>query len=306
MKTNNPKRQHYYPVMLLKNFSNERGRIWVGDGTNVYVSKPEDVFVQGHLYTKLDFSNAQGNVDCGAFIESVPKSYEFEERLGEIEDAAAPAIRQIIELARLGDPPRLTTEMLDACKHFIIAMARRTPESQARLASSLDVDAFYEAAKLAADQDNFPLPDKESLYRNPDMVQLKYGMMKNTNARFAAGAHPLLEIDTQDFLEETGLCIAVIRIPGRSFIAGSHGLTIIDDSIKGKFLPALSWLPVAPDIAIGITNQPSKLPLFVLDGLLAHDPLIAAINLSTTTGSSRIAGSSEKLVRSLMHAQLTH
>ena len=234
----------------------------------------------------------------------MPKSYEFEERLGEIEDAAAPAIRQIIEQARLGNPPRLTTEMLDTCKRFIIAMARRTPESQARLASSLDVDAFHEAAKLAADQDNFSLPDKESLYRNPNIVRLKRGLMKNTYARFAAGAHPLLEIDTQDFLQKTGLCITVIRIPKRSFIAGSYGLTIINDSIKGNF-PALSWLPVAPDIAIGVTDQPSKSPLFVLDGLLAHDPLIAAINLSTAAGSSRIAGSSEKLVRSLMHAQPT-
>lgn len=290
--------------MLLKNFSDEQGRIWVGDGTKVYASNPKDVFVQGHLYTKLDFSNAQVSVDSGAFLESVPKSYEFEERLGEIEDAAAPAIRQFVEQSRLGHPPQLTPEMLEACKRFIIAMARRTPESQARLASSLDIDAFYEAAKLAADQDNFPLPDKESLYRNPDIVQIKHGTMQNTYARFAAGAHPLLEVDTEEFLEETGLCIAVIRIPQRSFIAGSHGLTIIDDSIKGNF-PALSWLPVAPDIAIGVTNRPSQLPLFVLDRLLAHDPLIAAINLSTAATSSRIAGSSERLVR-LLNAIVTH
>ena len=299
LKTNNPKRQHYYPVMLLKNFSDEHGRIWVCDGTKVYASNPKDVFVQGHLYTKLDFSKAQGNVGSGAFLESVPKSYEFEERLGEIEDAAAPAIRHIIEQARLGNPPQLAAERLDACKRFIIAMARRTPESQARFASSLDIDAFYEAAKLAADQDNFHLPEKDSLYRNPDIVQIKHGTMQNTYARFAAGAHPLLEVDTEEFLEETGLCIAVIRRHGRSFIAGSHGLTIIGDSIKGNF-PALSWLPVAPDIAIGVTNLPSQLPLIVLSDLLAHDPLIAAINLSTAAGSSRIAGSSEKLVRSLM------
>ena len=225
--------------MLLKNFLDERGRIWVSDGKKVYASKPKDVFVEGHLYTKSDFSNFQGNIDSKTFLESAPKSYEFEERLGEIEDAAAPAIRHIIEQARLGNPPRLTGEMLTTCKRFIIAMARRTPESQARLASSLDIDAFYEAAKLAADQDNFPLPDKESLYRNPDLVQLRHGVMKNTNARFAAGAHPLLEIDTQNFLEETGLCLAIIRTKKRSFIAGSHGLTIIDDSINGNF-PALS------------------------------------------------------------------
>ena len=305
MKTNNPKRQHYYPVMLLKNFSNERGRIWVSDGTNVYASNPRDIFVQRHLYTKYDFSNAQISVDSGAFLESIPKSYEFEERLGEIEGAAAPAIRQIIEQGRLGNPPRLTAEMLDACKRFIIAMARRTPESQARLASSLDIDAFYEGARLAADQDNFPLPDKESLYRNPGIAQLKHGTMQNTYARFAAGAHPLLEVDTQDFLENIDLCIAVIRIPKRSFIAGSYGLTIIDDRIKGNF-PALSWLPVAPDIAIGVTNHPSELPLIILNRLLAHDPLIAAINLSTAAGSSRIVGSSEKLVRALTRDQPIH
>jgi hypothetical protein len=46
-----------------------------------------------------------------------------------------------------------------------------------------------------------------------------------------------------DFLQETGLCIAVIHTPKRSFIAGSRGLTIIDDSINGNF-PALSCFPL--------------------------------------------------------------
>ena len=56
MEHSEPKRQHYIPEMLLRNFCNPYGRVWVADGAKVYETHPRNVFVESHLYTRSDFS----------------------------------------------------------------------------------------------------------------------------------------------------------------------------------------------------------------------------------------------------------
>ena len=67
MGANRPKRNHYVPQMLLKNFCDDRDLLWVGDkirGT-CYQANPTNVFVRGKLYVKQDYSQAN-------------ESYEYE------------------------------------------------------------------------------------------------------------------------------------------------------------------------------------------------------------------------------------
>ena len=272
----------------------------MNDGSKVYGTNPVNAFVIGNLYTKSDFTNAQRGADAEAFFDSVEKSYEYDERLGLIESKATPSIRQVIEVARKGRCPRLSLENRNDLKRFIVAMACRTPESQARYVESIGVeDAFYVAAKRIADQDGYPLPDRDVLYENPNVLKLKDMMMHNSNARFAAGDHPHLVQESQRFLSMTGLCVAVIRIPDRGFVIGSHGLTMINRSYS-KSLGAMSWLPIAPDVAVGVTTFPDKEFLVTLDSTNNGDKLISAMNMATVARSKRIAGASEELVRSLM------
>ena len=298
-RTNAPVGQHYNPVMLLRNFCDSDGLIWVSDGNKVYRTNPTNVFKIRHLYTRLDFTNASRGVGHQAFIDSVEKSYEHEDQLSELEARAAPAVRQIAERARNGNPPQLSVKLRNSLKRFIIAMARRTPESQARVAVSNDLDdVFYETSQRVAELNGQSLPPKEKLYQDPRFRELEEMVMANTNARFAAGAHPILERETQKFIRETGLSVAVIRTPPPSFIVGSHGLTIIDDPLEGGF-PAGSWLPVAHDVAVGVTAFPDRDVLMVLDDTSNGDLIISGFNRATASRSRIIAGQSETLVRSL-------
>ena len=301
MGINTPKRHHYNPELLLNNFCDADGYIWVSRDNRIFRTTPKNVFVEGNLYTKSEFPAAQKNGSAReSFFESIQKSYEYEECLSKIESDAAPAIRQIIEQARRGKSPQLSTELEEAWKRFAIAMARRTPESQARVSvSGADDDVFYQASKAVADLRGFPLPSKEDLYQDPQVVRLKKMVMSNVNAGLAAGDDPHIEIETQRFIAETGLCVAIIRIPGRSFIIGSHGLTLIGRHLWGR-LEAASWLPIASDVSVGITAFPNSERIILLDRRRGGDQKINLINRATATRSKTIAGPGESLVRSLM------
>ena len=257
------------------------------------------MFRQGHLYTRSIFGDSSRYVDHEDFLKSIEKSYEYEECLSEIESRADPAVQQIVDQARHGKCPQLSIELRDAWKRFLIAMARRTPESQDRVAG-LDgqVDAFYEASKHVATLEGYPLPDRKTLYQDDRILELKKRVMKNVNAKFAAGDDPHIENETQKFSRDTGLSFVVTRIPKKSFVIGSHGLTIVDHKLAGN-LTAGSWLPIAPDIAVGVTAFPDRELLSFLDSSNDGEQLIYTINRATSAMSKIIVGQSEALVRSL-------
>ena len=136
MQGNDPKKHHYIPVVLLKNFRDANGFIWMTYGDKPFRMKPESAFYRKHLYTKSEFDKVQNGTGVPAFFETVSRSYEYEHRLSEIESDAAPAIRETIEQARRGNFLRLSEDLEDPLKRFIFAIARRTPESQNRVAAS--------------------------------------------------------------------------------------------------------------------------------------------------------------------------
>ena len=297
---NAPVRQHYNPVMLLRNFCDSDGLIWVSDGIKVYPTNPKNAFVERHLYTRWDFTNAKTGAGHQAFLDSIEKSYEHEEQLSKLEAQADRAVRHIIGRARKGKPPQLSVKDSNSFKRFLIAMARRTPESQTRVTAAKDpFDVFYEASNQVAQMNDYPLPPKEALRLDPEVHELKDMVISNTNARFAAGDHPVLEADTRRFVRETGLCFAAIHMPGHSFIIGSHGLAIIDDHVEGN-IPRGSWLPIAHDVAVGVTAFPDRDILMVLDNSNNGQQFISAVNMATAVRSRVIAGQSESLVRSMI------
>ena len=299
MARNTPKRGHYIPQMLLKNFCDESGRIWVSDGGKIYSANPKNVFVEGHLYTRSVFRESSKETHHEDFLKSIKKSYEYEERLSEIESKAAPAVKQIVEQVRLGKCPQLPIELRDAWKRFLIAIARRTPESQDRVASLTGHDdAFYEASKRIADSEAYPLPDRKTLYRDDRVVGLKNMVMTNVNAKFAAGDDPHVENETLKFARDTGLSFVIIRIPKKSFVIGSHGLTMVDRKLAGNFT-AISWLPITHDIAVGITVFPDRELLSFLDSNNGGERVISMMNRATASMSKTIVGQSKKLVSSL-------
>ena len=299
MGRNTPKRNHYIPQMLLRNFCDESDRVWVDDGKKMYSTNPRNVFVQGHLYTRSIFENSPKDTDHEDFLASIEKSYEYEERLSEIESRATPAVQEIVDHVRQGKCPQLSIELSDAWKRFFVAIARRTPESQTRVAALTGhVDAFYEASKHVANLDAYPLPDSATLYQDDRVLGLKNIVMTNVNAKFAAGNDSHIENETRKFSQKSGLSFVVIRILEKSFVIGSHGLTMVDRKLAGN-LTAISWLPIAHDIAVGATAFPDRELLSFLDGNNGGERVISVMNRTTASMSKIIVGQSEDLVRSL-------
>ena len=99
MNSNDPKRHHYIPKMLLNNFLDDKDRIWIYDknGGKLYQGTPINTFVQRNLYRTLSFDHEN-------------YSYEAEEELSRIESHAAPVIRRIIKCARNNEYPKLSPE----------------------------------------------------------------------------------------------------------------------------------------------------------------------------------------------------
>ena len=299
MARKDPRRNHFNPEMILKNFINAKGQVWVNDGTRVYLTHIKNVSVERDLYAKWDWSSIPQDADYEGFLASVRRTYEYEDQLANIESEADTVIAAVIEQARCRNSLVLDPEQRDILKGFVFASSRRTPEAQNRASMfSGDTDPFYEAVKEIARLDNYPMPDKDMFYEDPRVRQIRDMVLSNTKARFAAGDNSDLEDEAMKFAQETGVAVAVIRDQCNEFVLGSHGLTLLGPS-QTPYLPAISWLPVAPDIAIGITAWPNR---DVLTEVSAHNggtEIVSLMNRSTADLSERIIGASEALVRSL-------
>ena len=292
MSSNEPKKQHYIPQLLLRNFCDCEGCFWVGDRETDEIRRtiPRRNFVIKDLYTRNNL-----DADTGDLIR---KDYKYEEAFRELESAVAPVIQEIIRKARSRKYPKLSKENSDLFKRFILSMARRTPESQQRLMASKNFeDMYYLVAKEQAEQLGHPLPDKDSLFQDLQIVRLMQKTEHNVDARFAAGDESRLVQEEEKFCRETGLWIGVIGmigIPKRSFVIDSHGITIfrLENNKQG-------CLPIAHDVVVMASPHPGRESLRTLGR--ERDWLIRKINMTTTSQSQWIAGRSEQLIRSLTH-----
>ena len=70
-------RHHYIPKMLLKNFCDDDGRLWMGErtGGRIFSSTPKNVFVIRDLNTSYDFPPAPISGKEEEFLDSI--EHEF-------------------------------------------------------------------------------------------------------------------------------------------------------------------------------------------------------------------------------------
>ena len=282
MGSNRPKRNHYIPELLLHNFCDDDGFLWAGDksGRQAFHPPPSKLFVETHLYATIGYDKSV-------------KTFENENALSKIESDAEHAISAIIEKARRGCFPELSEGDNDRFKRFIVAQARRTPESQAGIGIRKAVDdVFPEAVSMIKEKLGCTLVD-DDWYEESSLLELKQRYSSNLPGNYAAGTHPLLEQATRQFCRDAGWLVAAIEMPKRSFVIGSHGFAVVEQA--GQIA---TWLPIAHDVAIMLTGFPDKELILPLDR--NQDSLIKRINQSTVTSSRFIAGRSKSLIESLM------
>ena len=291
MSNNETKRQHYIPRMLLKRFCDADGFIYVGDRNTRYVVRQNlsNAFVKNHQYTRYSY-------------EDDSRSMEYESRLGEIESAAAPVVENVVSSLSANKLPDLTDVARLALKRFVFSLARRTRESQSRVAAmNDDEEAFYQAACRLAEEQNHPqLPSREVLLFDELMPMLAEKVMHNVHAGFAAGDDTAIAAKEPEFCKETGFHFGTLRDSGSELVIGSHGITLHDaEAQDDKSL----WfdgtvVPIAPHMLVNITGFPEKDYLSVLGA--GTDAVVHSINQATVRLSRWIGGRSEAVIRSLL------
>ncbi len=289
MGANRPKRQHYVPRFLIKNFLTQDGHIWVGDREegSVFCTGPDRVFVDSEQYTTY-----------GLGPDAEEKDYDYEEAISRLESEAAPVVAEIVNRARSRRPPRLSARQICTFQRFVFLQSRRTGESRRRVSSRRDPDeVFFEAAASVFVGHGHDPPPKDVLLAEPGVREFAKRILHNVDAQFSAGDHPGLAEEEAKFCQKTGLCVAAIDLQRRSFILGSHGLTIRETTLGSKWLRG-SLLPVAHDVIVQVSPFAGQVSFLCLDE--GSDCLIRDINRTTALQSRWIAGKSERLIRSLV------
>ena len=292
MGSNIPRRHHYIPRMLLNNFCDDDGQLWVGDNFRkiIYKSHVNKVFVERNFYATFDFVNKQ-------------YSYEYERVLGGVEKMAKTAVQKIINQARCGKCPGLSQNQEICLKRFLLSIYRRTPESQALLSSEWDsLNIYYEIAKIVAKYANIISPEK-SQYERDEQIKNKISILdSNSCTRFAAGDFPA-ECEIEEwFFQKTGLFIIVIQIPKRKFLIGSQGVTDVKPCHESDLAQGI-WFPLSHDVLVRPVNTPNRNHLFCLDR--RYDSIIKRINRNTIQQSKYVASQSRHLIQSLMRSNLS-
>ncbi len=291
MSNNETKRQHYIPRMLLKRFCDADGFIFVGDRTTRTVVRQNlsNAFVKNHQYTLYSYDDDS-------------RSMEYESRLGEIESAAVPALGDVVSSLNVNKLPDLSNSARLALKRFVFSLARRTRESQSRVAAmNDDEEAFYQAAcRLAEEQNHPPLPSKEELLFFQRMPMLVEKVMHNVHAVFAAGDDTAIATEEPKFCRETGFHFGTLWDSGSELVIGSHGITLHDaeDRDDKRLWFDGTVVPVAPHMLVNITGFPGKDYLSVLGA--GTSAVVHSINQATVRLSRWIGGRSEAVIWSLL------
>ena len=289
------KSHHEIPKWLLKNFCTPGSKfLWVGFKQTKEVK---------HIHRKRVFARDDGNTRIdykpkgdGSF-EAV-KSDIDETKLAKRDSEWAKVARQVLEVARdfaASGHLRLPfpADAADACKELVVAQARRTRESQDRAGLTDGNDATYARLYAKRAQElGFDLRLDAEFQSAPAVQKVFSNLNGNLRANFASRADPALAEKERAFLRRCGLSVVVVERPGSDLVIGSHGITIVPTRSDHN-----SWLPIAPDVAIGLTNKPNSCSFGRVDQGFVEIHNLAALELS-----KRIAGRSQSLVTSLVNS----
>ena len=290
MRIERRKRHHYIPRFLQKHFCNGDGMLWYGirDIQVVRRVSPRDAFVEKDLYTSYEDAHERSDD-----IAYVPDD-RYERRFAELEGRAAPAIEKLIAGTRhLVDSgstdllAQLSSAEITACKQLLISSMNRTPdaiESAIVRSGARSSQAIWKLVRQELRR--FPKPVRDDFFHR---------YLKSAAVRVVSSYHR--DVPRGFDLDECGLVVAAYSSPTRRFILGSCGVAVLldaADDLDGD------WLPISPDQAIGLYDDPTNIRLFKDWEGLRH-----RINEALAKHSELIAGDSKSLVKRMLQPHST-
>lgn len=250
--------------------------------------RPHNAFVHKDLYSKLPYDGSEPDA-------------EHESRLSKIESDTAPILDDVIVAVRQRTVPQLTVEQELMIKRFHFSMARRTPESQKRVAAVDGDEAFWQAVRRLPEYDTqVGIHEKDRLMAADGMRGLADKILHNVNADFAAADDEHLAREEAKFCADLDLTFVLVAADHTEFVLGGHGITayFVMPGNGTALVHDGTALPLAPDVLIRLGYPGHHEPLSVLDGDALR--LVDAINRETLRLSSFVIGRTQQLVADLL------
>lgn len=227
-----PKRHHFVPQFLLRNFADADDKLWVlrKETGKLFQGRSDAIFAENHLYSTID--------DSGAYDAALEKEYS------KLESAAAPIVTDIVSKVRDGVLPTLNQDQRSIWSQFYYQQIKRVPEFHAKLDLTKDVEGTLEGAiakyealtgKTVTEAEIAELKTKESLAK----------VQRNALARALADAGPRVMTLLMQIGLQFGRAEAPIVIGSQPIARVTEGksLHLLDPSVE-------AWLPLAADIAV--------------------------------------------------------
>ena len=262
-----PKRHHFVPRMLLRNFTDEKGQLYFFDERSeekcVRPIGLDNFCVEKNLYTCRDEC---GNEDVSA-----------EEDFSELEGQTAGIIKKIISAARDGKLPELTPSEKETLDRFLLCQWSRVPDASDPILARSFRSICVENPEIL----NVPEKEQERFRREMRVKSLTHNV-RNPSKKILS------------VFENKGLAVGIANASDQSLVIGSN--PVLADP-PGYFLFGRirkDWLPIAPDIAIA-----SYFPRG-FEGFVELD--VGSFNQAVFRQSSAIAGNSKELIGSVVGA----
>ena len=277
-----PKRQHYVPQMLLRNFTDEEGWLYVFDTRipmkGVRRSRPKKAFFEKDFYTQYTYEQAD-------------KSYSIEHELGRIEAAAARVVRKIVSSAREGSNPDLIQHEKADWDAYLCSQLTRIPEVR---------PTDEELDRMRRQLGENILKQKEwspTAIRNVKHVINDAKIVSQSNQNIRASLAIPGPGELLDVIRGKGIRIARIRRATRSFVIGSKPIVKVTPTGHTNLADTAvdAWLPISHDVAVTPASRPGTEELVEI----TNNQPVRWLNKAIVKQSIAIAGRSEVLVKSL-------
>lgn len=272
-----PKLHHYVPEMHQRAFTNAEGQVFFFDRESptkgVQKRNPRSVFRTKHLYSLTSPSGA--------------KDASFEVALGRFEDKVAPLIKKMIEATRKGNTHAICNSDIELWLIYFYLQAKRTPCSQKQNLRNIDPEALLDDVLAEA---RFLFPDEEAEIEMLNHPMERARLIENARVNATSRASRTV-LDT---LKSRSISVARIVRSGSSFVLGSHPVVRMQSN-DIRDLTTEMWLPIAPDVAVGLGRGEVGIPIFEL----SNGAAVRRMNVAITAQSRIIAGQSFELVQSL-------
>lgn len=275
-----PKRHHYIPQMILRNFANADGGLFFWRRTfppgEIKTTWTDNLFVESDLYTLFDSAGAPDT--------------SLESGFSKLESTGADFLRQLLVIVRAGGVPKPDAGAWHFWRQFLYYQMKRAPAYMRSIAAKTGhMDNVARSIVEAKESGLYPPETIPDLDNAEDMNRLYNNSLVHAQALRPSDL-------VMNALRRRGMTVFVAP-PGKQLVIGEipNAQARIGTAVGGD--GRVMFMPVAADVAIGLLDRPNEVEVVHLTREETR-----AMNVATTEQATLIAGANATLLASLSRA----